>query len=87
MPDRKLTSGPFLEEHIIAELTCQTDILNRWVPKKKDGPDYMPNLEGQELEDPDCVPLLEQSAAVLAQGLKIVAENQVLPNVFVMMIA
>ena len=37
----------------------------------------MPNLEGQELEDPDCVPLLEQSKAALAKGLQIVSENQV----------
>lgn len=37
----------------------------------------MPNLEGQELEDPDCVPLLEQSAAAVAKGMKIVAEHQV----------
>jgi hypothetical protein len=62
------------------------DMLNRWVPKKKDGPEYMPNLEGHELEDPDCVPIFEQSAAVLAKGMKLVAENQVLPIVFAMRI-
>ena len=47
------------------------------MPKKKEATDYMPNLEGQELEDPDCVPLLEQSAAAVAKGIKMVAEHQV----------